>query len=338
MITVFSCLHAHRADTVTWNLVAFQSFLVQVYLVINIISVWILDRARVLCDMLQELPSSLCLLLETQVEEELYADWASLLETILISYCPPRTHLILCFTLLIHPSVAEDHSLHSSCLKIVVRTLKRYGPRAFRNVLGFNPARQQRRKARESNNETQTDIVGHDSLQIDLVTTESVFSKFSSLWELMSFRFSLEESKARRWQQLIGLLVEILQQDWKLACKSKLDLTKTLVVQQLRDVDENRVDLQKQVFKPLFAGLTNNGENQGTPYEGLDVHFSTDEDPSLPQCLPDQFLHMLFAVSELVRSKSQVFLLSTNLLDASNCSGPSTQHTEPERADFCPQR
>lgn len=274
--------------------------------------------------MIQELPSSLNLLLETQVEEELYTDWASLLESILLTYCPPRGHLILCFTVLVHPSLTDDRPLQTTCLRIILRVLEIYGPRAFRNVLDFQPVRQQRRRARELASDTQISNKDLDSLGVDLATTESVFNKFSSLWDLIRFTVALRLPGARRWQQLTETILSILKEDWNHSCQSKLDLTKTMLVEQLRDVDDKRVDLSKQVCKPLFGGLLVVAEPRSTPYARFD-HLNVENTATSSVGFDEQSVGILLTVCELVKD-----LLKSHsdgrvdILDYTSCTNAET--------------
>lgn len=215
--------------------------------------------------MLQEIPSSLRLLLETQVEEELYDDWASLLESILVTYCPPRSHLILCFTVLVHPTFREDHQLQKSAYRILHRTSALYGPRAFKNVIEFEPARQKRRKNRHSITESTPADADIELSIVTMANTDSLFTKFSDIWELLGYSFTTSGSGANRWQQVVDLLLTNIRRDWDTACRSNLDLTKTMIIQLLRDLDDKRTDLRK-IIKQLFAGLANTAERRSDPF------------------------------------------------------------------------
>ena len=95
------------------------------------------------------LSHSLQTLLEAPLEEELFRDWAQLLELYIAKYTPPTNHLALCFTLLVHTDAEKDDNLRATCQRIIGRSLQVHGTSIFRQVLDFQPtsvARYQRKK------------------------------------------------------------------------------------------------------------------------------------------------------------------------------------------------
>lgn len=270
------------------------------------------------------LPNALRLLLETPLEEELYQDWVYLLETVLISFAPLPTHLLICMTIMAHEDFDNDTDVRSSCHRVLLKTLASYGPRAFKDVLNFNSddlGRHKRRKVRKSGGDLENEADDNEHVDCRLSSTESLCVRFDSIWEF--FRHALSETYESTASygtlQLSTFLCQLLEEDWCKVETAKNDMTKTLLVQCMRARDEKKVDL-KNILSCLLSFPKLSSRGNITTTDGLAY-----EESFVPECTMEMLnaRHRLLALVILAYPICSDLLI---ILDFQSSKGQSTQY------------
>ncbi|BFZ57480.1 hypothetical protein PYCC9005_004532 [Savitreella phatthalungensis] len=192
---------------------------------------------------LQLLPDSLCQLLDSVLEEELYSDYADLLLQLQASFAIPDHYLIACCSLLVHRTLSSDPTLSLACTRVLNRSIKQHGAAAFRHAIAVDKypadgdATSRRFKRRRITPNLTSDIALPDiaptDTSPDALFAPTVFLGFGSALPFLETVLNVtpaESPKALRgWLTIAGLVMTTLELDWEETVARAKDLSKTLI-------------------------------------------------------------------------------------------------------------
>ncbi|KAG4303525.1 hypothetical protein PCANB_000112 [Pneumocystis canis] len=208
------------------------------------------------------LDKNLILFVDSCFEEELYQSGLEILDVVLIpkndenfKFIPslPEKYLFLLLNLI----VQKDYTNHISQRAAMLLNRIIYSKKSSKNELNeqwfwmfCHHGRSQRFKLLINNtNIDESDI--HNNLKLNF--KESIFSKFSDIWELIQHCF---EELSPELYILLNFIVFILEIDWKEYSRedSKKELEKTLLMNSFKSNDREKPDI-KQVLIAIFANI-----------------------------------------------------------------------------------